>query len=146
MSIHEVRLFTLGQILNITTGIFCTRDFGDVYDILNFLTQDDLYTTQLGNAKDETVPYILEQHPALKVITAAMLLTDCEGLLPPACAERVFSNVATLVKAYGDSFALHPIHLEDHEQTTMEESVRRLGYTGEIIEVDFSEGDLPERP
>ena len=52
--------------LSITTGrLVSTRHIGGVYDILNFMTGDNLFTHQLPRASDECKPYLLEQFPQL---------------------------------------------------------------------------------
>jgi hypothetical protein len=42
-----------------------------VYDILNFMTDDDLYTHQLPRAAEECRPYLLEQFPQLREVDAS---------------------------------------------------------------------------
>lgn len=101
----ETRLFSLGQILSITTDIFCTPNFGDVYEILNYMTGDSAYTHQLKRFADECRPYLLEQHPFLSEITAEMVEgSDC------------LNKVKQLEITYGALHAVRPIHQEDHEK------------------------------
>ena len=62
----ETRDFDLADILSITTGrLLSHRHMDGVYDILNFLTGDDLYTHQLPRAADTCRGPLLEQHPQL---------------------------------------------------------------------------------
>lgn len=60
------RNFPLGTILSITDGRLISRDhIGGVYDILNHMTGDDLYTHALPRAMRECQPHLLAQHPQL---------------------------------------------------------------------------------
>lgn len=67
---QEQKLFHLGDILSITTGALVSkRHMEGVYDILNFMTRDNLFTHQLGRAANECKPALLAQHPQLAAIT-----------------------------------------------------------------------------
>lgn len=58
--------FHLGDVLSIATGrLVSSRGMDGVYDILNFMTGDSLYTHQLPRACKECRPYLLEQFPEL---------------------------------------------------------------------------------
>jgi len=71
-TITESRDFHIGDILSVTTGrLLSPRGVGGVYDILNFMTSDTLYTHQLPRASDECRPELLRQHPKLVVIDAS---------------------------------------------------------------------------
>lgn len=62
----EPREFHIGDILSVTTGrLLSPRLMTGVYDILDFMTQDRLFTHQLPRACDECAPHLLRLHPAL---------------------------------------------------------------------------------
>ena len=64
-SVRE-REFHVSDVLSITTGrLVSTRHMDGVYDILDFMTGDNLFTHQLPRASDECKPYLLEQFPQL---------------------------------------------------------------------------------
>ena len=70
------RAFHLSDILSVTHDrLFSTRHMDGVYDICNFLTQDDLYTHQLPRVHDECRAHLLSLHPQLNELP---LLTDSE--------------------------------------------------------------------
>lgn len=94
---RDTRHFTLAQILNVTTGILCTK-IGDVYELLDFMTGDSLMTHQLGRGSDQVRPYIFNRHPQLRGITADMV-----------SGKEYKSKVEKLVKVYGNDFGLYPI-------------------------------------
>lgn len=58
------KAFQISQVLSITTGRLCC-DMGGVYEILNFVTGDELYTHVLPRACRFAGPLILEQFPEL---------------------------------------------------------------------------------
>jgi len=62
------REFDLGAILTVTTGRYLLDDVGDLYDILNFMTGDNLFTHQLVRAGDECRRPLLFQHPELAAV------------------------------------------------------------------------------
>jgi hypothetical protein len=64
------KLFHLGDVLTITTGkLVSKRHMEGVYDILNFMTQDSLFTHQLPRASEEMRPILLKQHPQLASVS-----------------------------------------------------------------------------
>jgi hypothetical protein len=75
------RNFHILDILSITTGRLVSERLMDgVYDILGFLHQASLYTTQLPSACDAAKPDIIRQHPSL---------SDCDA------DERVIADAMT---------------------------------------------------
>lgn len=59
----SVKDFHIGDILSITTGrLVSLNHIGGVYDILNFMTNDDLSIVQLLRAADECRPYLSEMY------------------------------------------------------------------------------------
>jgi hypothetical protein len=60
------RHFHISDIITITDGrLVSTRHMDGVYDILNFMTGDNLFTHQLPRAADACKPALLAQHPQL---------------------------------------------------------------------------------
>ena len=63
--------FHIGDILSITTGRLVSPTHMDgIYAILNYMTNDDLFTHQLPRAMQECTPYLLEQYPQLANVDA----------------------------------------------------------------------------
>lgn len=61
--------FHIGDVLSITTGkLVSPRLIDGVYDILNYMTGDNLFTHQLPRAWEECAAALIEQFPQLAEI------------------------------------------------------------------------------
>lgn len=99
------RLFHLGDILSITTGkLVSPRHIEGVYDILNFMTDDDLYTHALIRAGDECIAPLLAQHPDL----ADIVVPEFED------SEAVFRWLDQQVLKYGEQREVAPLAKGQH--------------------------------
>ena len=68
-----MKMFHISDVLSVTTGFMVSsRSIEGVYDILNFLTGDDLYTHQLPRASHECEPWLATQFPKLMRSVPAM--------------------------------------------------------------------------
>jgi len=68
-----MKTFHISDILSITTGgLVSDRHMDGVYDILNFLTGDELLTHQLPRAMRECEPWLRTQFPAFFPDNAVM--------------------------------------------------------------------------
>ena len=71
------RKFHIGTILSITDGhLLAPNKMVDVYDILNFMTGDKLFTHQLPRAREECAPHLLQKHPQLAVFDGNDITTS----------------------------------------------------------------------
>ena len=61
-----MKSFHISDILSVTTGrLVSSRHMDGIYDILNFLTGDSLYTHQLPRAMRECAPWLRSQFPSI---------------------------------------------------------------------------------
>jgi hypothetical protein len=59
-----MKMFHISDVLSVTTGrLVSSRHMEGIYDILNFLTGDNLYTHQLPRAFRECAPWMRTQFP-----------------------------------------------------------------------------------
>lgn len=102
---QEPKLFQLGDILSITTGkLVSKRHMDGVYDILNFMTGDNLFTHQLGRASNECRSALLEQHPQLAAVTGDEVTPEnFKAWIEAQCAE------------FGDELMVQPLPEHAHE-------------------------------
>jgi hypothetical protein len=62
-----VRRFSLGAVLSVISGrLLCELD--ELYQVLNFLTGQSIYTHQIPRAFRVCAPYVATQHPDLAVL------------------------------------------------------------------------------
>jgi hypothetical protein len=108
----NTKTFHLGDILAITTGrLVSPRHMDGVYDILNWMTGDNLFTHQLPRANDECEGPLLAQHPDLAGVVAPEEFGDgSEGSAKLAVEEWLAKQVA----AYGETREVAPLRPEDH--------------------------------
>lgn len=121
--------FHLGTILSITTGYLLAQE-GDypidgVYNILNFMTDDNLSTHALPRACEECRPYLYEQLPFLHEITSEMVKERIEqGQIDGDV--NIDAVLAPYVEKYGTMHEVRQIHGEDHEHIDPIEELKRL--------------------
>lgn len=91
------KIFSVGQVLSHYTGVLMC-DIDGVYEIANFLAQDNLFTHQLPRAGREAKPWLLQSLPWLDGITLEEVNTS-------NWKERLRFYSET----YGESHVLSPI-------------------------------------
>lgn len=103
----ENRVFDLGDILSITTErLVSKRHIDGVYDILNYMTHDNLFTHQLPRASEECAPILLKQHPQLADISVPDKFED---------EDHVWRWLEEQKGIYGETLAVEPLNAGKHE-------------------------------
>ena len=117
----QTKQFHLGDVLSITTGrLVSPRHIDGVYDILNFMTGDNLFTHQLPRAFDECKPYLVAQFPQLAIAKMETAIAKLDEALKTksgkAKAEKIVAKWLTKqVARYGEIFMVRPIPIAAHE-------------------------------
>lgn len=127
------KYFSLGQVLSIVTPILCVQDIGELYEILNAMSGDNLATHQLGRVADEVAPYLLDQYPQLALIDADRL----------AGSDKIWQELKRLQSIYGDYLLIYPMHREDHDQIDPIDELRRLRPDATIITFNEQSDEPP---
>jgi hypothetical protein len=97
------RSFHIGHVVTVTTGRMITQDGVDgIYDILNFMTDDNLFTHVLPRAGKVCGPYLLGQFPQLQGVEAS---APAEG----APASDWFAWRDALAAEHGEFFDVEPL-------------------------------------
>lgn len=125
------RTFHLGDVLTITTGALVSpRHMDGVYDILNWMTGDDLMTHQLPRASNECHGPLLAQHPDL----AAVVLPESFGSRD---VDQVKANVerwlAEQVARFGETREVAPLDPADHTQMDPFTEMRKVAPHAQVI-------------
>lgn len=105
MTTQTSKQFHLGDVLSITDGrLMSPRHMDGIYDILNFMTGDNLFTHQLPRAMTECQPHLLKQFPQLAGISFG-----------PVTQENFHSVLEDLCAEYGEHLMVEPLPKDAHE-------------------------------
>lgn len=117
----ESRQFHLGDALSITTDFLLSpRGMEGIYDLLNFMTGDQLFTHQLPRAQKECRPWLLRQHPQLDTSDTRYAVMELSVNLrsvtredrPYLCTGWLAQQVLRL----GEMLNVSPIPVDAHER------------------------------
>ena len=117
----QTKKFHLGDVLSITTGrLVSPRHIDGVYDILNFMTGDNLFTHQLPRASDECKPYLVAQFPQLAADKMDSALAELGDALKAKTGKADANNIvadwlAKQVAKYGEILTVKSIPTDAHE-------------------------------
>ena len=123
-----LREFHIGDILTITTGkLLSPRMMDGMYDILNYMTGDNLFTHQLPRAMRECQPWLIEQYPQFK----DLVVPEFEN------PEMYDDFVKRCARKYGETFSVRP--LIAHEFIDPIEEAERLVGKDKVMVVSMEE-------
>ena len=136
----QTKKFHLGDVLSITTGrLVSPRHIDGVYDILNFMTGDNLFTHQLPRASEECKPYLIEQFPQLATPEMDFAVAELGEMLKSKSgkteAEKLVAGwLAKQVAKYGEEFEVKPIPKGAHEfKNPIAEAAEMMGGSDKVI-------------
>lgn len=118
MNVEKLKPFPLRDVLTVTTGRLLTvrkgeRDngIGDLYELLNWMTGDSLYTHQLGRASDVCRPYLLSLYPELANANDALSLLDSALATrdPYDAIERWLAQLKMIAPEIKDFYDVPPV-------------------------------------
>lgn len=99
MNENNERTFDLGTVLTVTSGrLFTSMD--NVYDILNYLSNDEIYTHQIPRVMTVAKSYVLERYPQLDGVGKDVVINN---------KQDVETFIDEQKSIYGDSFGLSPM-------------------------------------
>ncbi len=102
MSENNEKSFDLGSVLTVTTGRLFT-EMEKVYDILNYLSNDSIYTHQIPRVMEAAQPYVLTQYPQLEGVGKDVVINSWKDAKAFLDSQK---------EVFGDSFALSPMPKE----------------------------------
>ncbi len=122
------RAFHLGDILTVTTDrLVSPRHMEGVYDILNWMTGEDLFTHQLPRASRECQGPLLAQHPDLAAVTVPEDFGESR--------EAVERWLADQVAVYGETREVEPLAADEHTRIDPLTEMRMMKPDAEIVVV-----------
>lgn len=113
----EKKRFHISDVLSITTGrLVSNRHIGGVYDILGFMTGENLFTHQLPRASEQCRPFLAAQFPQLASDELqADIVAMCDAL-PDDKAEaqiRITAWLAKTAERHGEFFDVEKLPAGD---------------------------------
>lgn len=118
----------LGTILSITTDIhLAPGGFGDIHELLDYLTSDTLFTHQLIRASDETRDHLIAQLPWLAEITPPGEFAD---------ENHVWRWLTVQTDRYGMWHDVEPMAAEDHTRIDPLTEMRMLRPDMDVVAVE----------
>lgn len=106
----ETKAFPTAAVLSTITGrLMC--DIGGVYEVLNWMTGESVYTHQLPRISREAAPVILAAHPHLREATREAALVNTENWQEwrDRWVERYGAEIAVPKMGAGEHKAIDPI-------------------------------------
>jgi hypothetical protein len=127
-------LYGLDDILSITTGrLLSRRHVEGLYDILNYMTGDNLMTHQLPRAATVCGPALLDQHPQLRDVAPP------EG--DSITQEELFAWLDRAEEEYGKTLPVQPVASDVWEsRNPIEELIDMVGPKKVAVVVTPDEG------
>ncbi len=137
-----MKLFHIGDVLSVTTErLVSLRHMEGLYDILNFMTGDDLFTHQLPRACNECRPWLLAQYPELTEealtpsLDAALAQVTQEREAMLAAIEAWLSDVAGRFTAGVMELPVHELGEDMHTRIDPLQELEAMVGKGRIIAV-----------
>jgi hypothetical protein len=122
------KTFHIADILTITTGrLVSPSHIGGVYDILNWMTGDNLFTHQLPRACDECAEPLRAQFPDLADVEVPDDFGGDEG---------VRDWVEQQVAAYGKTREVAPLAAAEHTHINPLTEMRKVAPHAKIIAIE----------
>lgn len=117
----KTKIFHLGDVLSIITGsLLSPRHMKGVYDILNFMTGDSVYSHTISRFIDECGPYLVNQFPQLATPEMDLAIAELNELLKDksekAETDKIVADwLANQITKYGETFVVKPIPKDAHQ-------------------------------
>jgi hypothetical protein len=125
------KAFPLGQVLSATTGrLLC--EMGGLYEILNHMTGDTLWTHQLPRAFRECKPWMLRWFPELAMAEACLGKLDEWVAKAPTCPEEGvkmwLAELRMMFPQIKTEYEIDQIPRDDHDtKNPVDELVEMVG-------------------
>lgn len=121
----QTKDFHLGDVLSITTGVLVSqRGMGGVYDILNWMSGDNLFTHQLPRVAREASSVLLRAHPDLATVEKPTLKPD-----------EVAPWLAEQVAQFGETVAVPKMTVDEHESIDPMSELAERVHPDKIIKI-----------
>jgi hypothetical protein len=141
------RDFHLGDILSIVgERLVSPKKMGAIYEILNYMTGDNLFTHQLPRANRECAPWLVRQHPVLGSDETKAAFDELDQLIESPDRQKpvpeiVHEWLAAQVKRIGETLPVEPIPMDDRDRVNPIEEAERM-FPGKVVAVAIDEPEV----
>jgi hypothetical protein len=130
--VDAVKQFHIGDILSVTTGyLVAPRGVKALYDLLDYMTGDNLFTHQLPRAAEECKPVLLEQHPNLAAVVSPEEFRD---------EAHVWAWLGEQVERYGMELPVGSLASDDHTRIDPITELKMMKPDAQVVVVEVPEG------
>lgn len=151
---NETKQFPLRVLLTVTTGRLLTKSvspndngIGDLHNILEWMTNDSIWTHQLPRFGDECKPWLLRWFPNLALAATDESLTALDKVIEARGAEEgVEAWLRTIQPRLNLKYDVPRIPQDDHEHKDPYDEIVQMRGTDEgitILELPATEGKRP---
>lgn len=125
--------FPIGAVLSVVTGRLVSENHMDgIYQVLNWMTGESVYTHQIPRISDEAEPIILAMHPRLA--EAKVEAEQVNG-------ENWRDWLATWKARYGETIAVPQMTIAEHERIDPMSELAEMVHPDKIIVIDVKGGE-----
>lgn len=122
----ETREFHIGDVLSVTTDrLVSPRRMEGIYDILNFMAGESVYTHQIPRVGLEAAKTLVQQHPFLSDINAKDI-----------SKENWRDWLDEIIAKYGERLMIAPMTQDQHERIDPLSELAEMFHPDQIIVVE----------
>lgn len=123
----EFKSFPTGAVLTVVTGILVSRNhIQGVYEVLNWMTGESLFTHQLPRVSREAEPVLLKAHPELSAA-----VEEASQVTPENCLQWL----TRWEERYGLTIDVPRLTIEEHERIDALSELAEHIHPDRIIEI-----------
>jgi len=127
----ETKCFPTTAVLSTTTGILIS-DIGGVYDVLNYMTGESVFTHQIPRISREATPVIVAMHPQLQAA-----IDEASSVTPENWAEWR----DRWLDRYGPEIAVPKFDTDQHERIDPLSELAEKVSPDKIIMIEVPQAD-----
>lgn len=142
------RHFHISDVLSISTGrLMSDRHMDGIYDILNFMTGDNLFTHVLPRAAKECKPHLFRQHPVLNEVNIQRLdalreeADSSEGTVTKEAAIRLWIEEECHRLEIPEMIEVESIPRDDHDVRNPIEELEDMVGKDRIVCLELTDDD-----
>lgn len=131
MTDRKTKTFPTGAVLSVLTGYLVSENrMAGVYQVLNFMTGENVYTHQIPRICREAAPVILAMHPHLRATIEEAKQVN---------GQNCWDWLARWKDRYGDEIAVPVMNIAEHERIDPHSELLEMVHPDRIIAIGKGE-------